>query len=311
MLVTNDQPQLQRRRLRNRNNNNFNSKRYRSTPFYTLKFNRNNSNYIFSCNTLKAIDSITINTTVSRYPDIVGAFSNILRHNFNKAEINEHDVSKGSLSYKGDINLVIHSPKTNVLMNSFQLLIPNDIFLYYVLLDIAPPTSCPEFFPTSSTTEDMASISEIIKNFDYKSNFKFFQDSVDLIIGKIKVLTSSIYLKKFNSNVSFSNLKTRAIQTLEYYKDHIHEYSIFKPLDSSRYTFRHRGKIFNTTLHRMIATMLALSMSTTIISQYFSEVKPDFLLQALYDRNKTSPTSVVFLGNNQISQGITVRSLIV
>jgi hypothetical protein len=117
-----------------------NNSRYRFNRFFTSANNRRPTLLYFP--NVNFIDSITIDTEVSRWPELKEAFTKLLNQNFNKAEINEFDVIKGNMKYKFKLNEIKTHKKAEIYKSLIlQALLPADLsylalaYDYLFLLD--------------------------------------------------------------------------------------------------------------------------------------------------------------------------------
>jgi hypothetical protein len=103
-----------------------NNARYRFNRFFTTNSNRRPSLLYFP--NVKFIDTITIDTETSRWPNLKEAYTKLLNQDFKKAEVNEYDVVKGNLRYKFKLNEIRTHKKAEIYKSLIlQALLPADL----------------------------------------------------------------------------------------------------------------------------------------------------------------------------------------
>lgn len=195
------------------------------------------------------IDEVTVNTTTYKAQEAKAAFVKLLKHEFEKAEIENLDVYKGEVKFKMEDELSVRStpdPNFDMVM---QIILPSDLYYLYLALG----TLGVEAFQlttqikdklnnlyTANTLDRINTITNLAKDLLAKEEVLNFIKlwMARVIEEKQTALLNSINFYLGRRKKQVSQVSKEIDDVLNKYKENPQDYSIFRFLMNNRYTPR-------------------------------------------------------------------------
>jgi hypothetical protein len=280
--------------------------------------NASNQNCLLKFEMVPFIDKVVVNSTDYNGDQATEGFIKLLKHDFNKAEIEGNDVYKGEVKIKEQDPIAIRKSERIDFDMVMQIILPSDLYYLYLALgtlevkvfEIGEDVKAKiKNLYAANVLDRIAIVTEIAKNLlDQQEVLNFLRLWIAKVIEEKQLAllnTINFYLGRRKKNI---NLVSKEIEdALIKYKEKPEEYNIFKYLMNNKYTPR-LGNISLKVRNPLYVLALLIMCSKQQLILYHDETQiiPDTDTIKVSKFIKVPAKTIILLGVMNLNPSITL-----
>lgn len=290
-------------------------KRRNTAPFAK---NVSNQNCLLKFEPVPFIDKVVVNSTDFNGNEAKNGFIKLLKHDFNKAEVEEFDVYKGEYKFKEQDNISIKASENSDFDMVMQIILPSDLYYLYLALGTLGvnlfnlneeiKNKIKSLF-TANVLDRIAIVTEIAKKLlDDQNTINFLNTWITKVIEEKQLAllnTINFYLGRRKKNIN--TISKEIEDALIKYKENPQDYNIFKFLMNSRYTPR-LGNISLKVRNPLyvLALLIMCSKQQLILYHDETQILPDVDTIKVSRFIKVPAKNIILLGVMNLNPSITL-----
>jgi hypothetical protein len=275
-------------------------------------FKLNISDFIFICQNTKPVDSVTVDTTKTTFPNL--NFSPLLTQDYNRAEINDSDVIKGNLRLF-PMEPVTHVSSIKDVLDVIQFLVPSDLYYYLYSIDLEEINVANELVQkVNEIKESKYDILKTLHSTDLTLQLQSNQTLVQYIISTFNRIKEEINKLNFNvhlRNKSFNVIKKEVTDQIDLYIQNVTHKNFMDVMDSKRYQYKVGSYRLFIQPHLLMSFLLAIDKGILFLHHRDSVTKPVFTMLSIAKQLNRSFVRFVYLYIIELNSRFSFYNLLV